>query len=109
VEPATAAASAGAPALEAAGVRPEPVYGVQLQNFAVPGLPAEGGIAVEYEPVPVALAGGETAVLMRPAYRVTDPGYGPMHPDTRISPRLAPPMIGLGLLEAIHESDILAQ
>src|SRR5690606_3082629 len=32
----------------------------------------------------------------------------PLHPQTRLSPRLAPPMLGLGLLEAIHEGDILA-
>ena len=30
------------------------------------------------------------------------------HPDLRISPRIGPPMIGLGLLEAIEEKDILA-
>ena len=107
--PAGAPDAAGDEGGAPAGVLPEPVYGVQLQNFAVPGLPAEGGIDVEYEPIPVALAGGETAVLMRPVYRVTDPGYGPMRADTMMSPRLAPPMIGLGLLEAIHESDILAQ
>src|SRR3546814_12869991 len=29
-------------------------------------------------------------------------------PDTGLSPRLAPPMLGLGLLEAIHQDDILA-
>src|SRR5690606_27135970 len=32
----------------------------------------------------------------------------PLHPDTLFSPRVAPPMIGLGLLEAIPESAILA-
>jgi CxxC motif-containing protein (DUF1111 family) len=30
-----------------------------------------------------------------------------MHPDTRFSARIAPPMIGLGLLEAIADADIL--
>jgi len=87
---------------------PDPVYGSQLQNFAVPGLPAEGRMEIEYEPVTVALNGGETATLMRPTYRVADLGYGPMRDDVQISPRLAQPMIGLGLLEAIHEADILA-
>jgi len=87
---------------------PEPVYGVQLQNFAVAGLPAEGRMEIEYEPVPVALNGGETATLMKPVYRIENLGYGPMRADTQLSPRLAPPMIGLGLLEAIHEADILA-
>lgn len=87
---------------------PDPVYGHQLQPFAVPGLAAEGRIRIDYSEVPVQLNGGESATLMDPSYRVEDLGYGPMHPDVRFSPRLAPPMLGLGLLEAIHEDDILA-
>ena len=87
---------------------PEPVYGVQLQNFSVAGLPAEGSLEIEYEPVTVELNGGETATLMRPTYRVGNLGYGPMRDDVQISPRIAQPMIGLGLLEAIHPADILA-
>lgn len=87
---------------------PEPVYGHQLQNFAVAGLPSEGRLVVDYAPLQVALAGGETATLMQPSYRIQDLNYGPMRADTQFSPRLAPPMIGLGLLEAIHEDDILA-
>ncbi|HYG43951.1 MAG TPA: di-heme oxidoredictase family protein, partial [Bordetella sp.] len=81
---------------------PEPVYGSQLQNFAVAGLPAEGRLEIEYEPVAVELNGGETATLMKPTYRIEDPAYGPMRDDMQMSPRLAPPMIGLGLLEAVH-------
>ena len=87
---------------------PDPVYGVQLQNFAVAGLPAEGSLQIDYTPVEVKLNGGETATLMRPAYRIENLGYGPMRADVQMSPRLAPPMIGLGLLEAVHEADILA-
>lgn len=87
---------------------PDPVYGEQLQPFAVPGLPAEGQISIRYTEVPVELNGGETVVLLHPDYRVENPGFGPLHPDIVMSPRLAPPMVGLGLLEAIHEDDILA-
>ena len=54
------------------------------------------------------LADGETVSLRVPAYRITDLGYGPLHPKTMISPRVAPQMIGLGLLEAIAQADILA-
>ena len=88
--------------------RPEPTYGSQLQDFAVPGVPAEGKMNVAYEEIPVALNGGETASLRRPAYAVSDLGYGPMAPDVMLSPRAAPPMIGLGLLEAVHPADIVA-
>ncbi|MBV0933759.1 di-heme oxidoreductase family protein [Marinobacterium weihaiense] len=91
------------------GVTPEPTYGTQLQTFAVPGLKAEGSIRLEYTYRLVELAGGESVELRQPIYTITDPGYGPLHPQTRLSPRLAPAMIGLGLLELIPAADILAR
>ena len=90
-------------------VGPDPTYGGQLQDFAVPGLPAEGRFVIDYETITVDLAGGETAELRRPTYRLVEPGYGPFADGVQTSPRIAPPMIGLGLLEAIHQDDILAQ
>jgi CxxC motif-containing protein (DUF1111 family) len=87
---------------------PDPVYGHQLQDLAVPGLPSEGKMAIRYTEEPVTLAGGETISLRRPSYSVTNPGYGPLDPKTTLSPRVAPAMIGLGLIEAIPEADILA-
>ena len=93
---------------DAVAFLPEPTYGVQLQNFSVAGLPTEGRMEISYEPVVVELAGGETVTLMKPTYRISDLGYGPMRKDVQVSPRLAQPMIGLGLLESIAEADILA-
>ena len=85
---------------DAAGA-PDPVYGAQLQDLAIPGLRREGRLAVEYR---------ETAANLRaPRYRIEELAYGPLAPDTATSPRVAPPMIGLGLLEAIDEADILAR
>jgi len=89
-------------------VIPEPTYGTQLQNFSVQGLAAEGRMTVTYEEVPVTLAGGEVVHLREPSYGITDLSYGPLHPDTMLSPRVAPPMIGVGLLEAIPAAEILA-
>ncbi len=89
-------------------VIPEPVYGGQLQNFAVPGLKAEGRMQISWKEVPVNLNGGETVMLRQPTYRISDLGYGPLQKDVMMSPRIAQPMIGLGLLEAVHENDILA-
>jgi CxxC motif-containing protein (DUF1111 family) len=56
----------------------------------------------------VKLAGGEVVKLRVPGYSLVDLSHGPLAPGTMISPRVAPPMIGLGLLEAIPETDILA-
>ncbi|NDR57863.1 di-heme oxidoreductase family protein [Aliiruegeria sabulilitoris] len=87
---------------------PEPRYGLQLQDKSVAGFPAEGRARVEYTEFPVAYADGSVETLRKPGYSIHQMGYGPLHPDVQISPRVAPPMIGLGLLEAIPEADILA-
>ena len=87
---------------------PEPTYGGQLQNFSVQGILAEGEITIAYEETPVTLADGEAVSLRRPTYGISGLHYGPLHPETMLSPRVAPPVIGMGLLEAISEADILA-
>lgn len=94
--------------IEQLGVVPEPVYGGQFQDMAVPGVTPEGKVRVEYTPVPVRFKDGTEVELRKPVLQFTQLGYGPMHPDTRFSARVAPPMIGLGLLEAIPEDAILA-
>ena len=94
--------------IEQVGVVPEPVYGGQLQDMAVPGVTPEGKVRVDYAPVNVTFKDGTVVELRKPDLQITQLGYGPMHPDTRFSARIAPPMIGLGLLEAISEQDILA-
>jgi CxxC motif-containing protein (DUF1111 family) len=86
---------------------PEPIYGGQLQDFAATGMAPEGQMAIRWTEVPVTLADGTIVSLRRPEYGVEDASYGPLHPDTQFSPRVAPQMIGLGLLEAIPAADIL--
>ncbi len=90
------------------GVVPEPAYGGQLQDVGIPGVAPEGKVRVDYEPMPVTFEDGTEVELRKPILRISNLGYGPMHPDTMFSARVAPPMIGLGLLESIREADILA-
>ena len=87
---------------------PAPIYGGQLQNRAIPGHRAEGDLAISYEEVPVTLADGTVVSLRKPTYSIADPAYGAPADDILLSPRVAPQMIGLGLLEQIHPADILA-
>ena len=87
---------------------PEPTYGGQLQDRSIQGLAAEGKLKIEYAEQEVKLADGESVSLRAPHYTLTDLGYGPISADVMISPRVAPPMIGLGLLEAVPEEQILA-
>ncbi|PCJ71868.1 MAG: thiol oxidoreductase [Rhodobiaceae bacterium] len=91
-----------------ANIVPEPTYGGQLQDIAIPGHAAEGRMTVDYQDVEISFADGATVNLRQPTYDFVDLGYGDMHPDAMFSPRIAPPMIGLGLLEAIAADDILA-
>ena len=51
---------------------------------------------------------GTKVVVEEPRYAIVDSRYGPLDPQVMVSPRVAPPMIGLGLLEAIAAPDILA-
>ena len=87
---------------------PEPVYGTQLQNFAIQGHAPEGEMTIAYAELPVTLADGEIVHLRAPRYGVSGLAYGPMSRDVMLSPRVAPQMPGVGLLEAIDEADILA-
>ncbi len=87
---------------------PDPTYGDQLQNFSVQGVGAEGEMLITYQETPIELADGETVNLRKPSYEVTRLTYGPLQQDAVLSPRVAPPVIGMGLLEAIAEEDILA-
>ncbi|HEY0285955.1 MAG TPA: di-heme oxidoredictase family protein [Pseudomonas sp.] len=90
------------------GLLPEPIYGAQLQDMAIPGVAPEGKVRVEYDSMTLHFRDGTPIHLRRPTLQITQLGYGPMHPQTRTSARVAPPMIGLGLLEAIPVSAILA-
>ncbi len=86
----------------------DPTYGTQLQTFSVAGLAAEGVPRVTYTEEKILLSGGETATLRRPTYSIENLGYRPLDAGTLLSPRIAPQMIGMGLLGAIPARDILA-
>ncbi|MCI5038772.1 MAG: c-type cytochrome [Donghicola eburneus] len=90
------------------GAAPEPTYGLQLQDKSIPGIAPEGQMQITYSEVPVTLGDGTVVTLRAPEYDVVDLQSGPLHSDVQLSPRIAPQMIGLGLLEAIPAADILA-
>ncbi|MFP8780131.1 di-heme oxidoredictase family protein [Hydrogenophaga sp. RWCD_12] len=97
----------GTPALHD-GVVPEPTYGDQFNNAGIQGVKPEGTVRIHGTPVHGRFADGTRYTLQQPQYRFTDLGYGPMAKDVMVSPRIAPHMAGLGLLEAIPEGEILA-
>ncbi|WP_373187500.1 di-heme oxidoredictase family protein [Halopseudomonas sp.] len=94
--------------LEQHGFAPHPVYGSQLQTAAIPGFKPEADLVINWTQREEQLADGTTVILRVPDYRIENPQYGPLPADLLISPRVAPPMIGLGLLQNIPEQHILA-
>lgn len=94
--------------LEQHGFVPHPVYGSQLQTAAIPGFKPEAELIIDWTQREDTLADGTSVMLREPAYRIDNPQYGPLPADLLTSPRVAPPMIGLGLLQSIPEERILA-
>lgn len=107
----------------------EMTYGGQIQTFGVAsfegndpslGLPryngallGDGAIGeafafIEYEEIPGEYPDGQSYSLRNPTYRLKDLSYGPISAGIKLSPRVAPPMFGLGLLGAIPSEDIEA-
>lgn len=86
-----------------------PMYGGQLQDRGIQGVPAEARIAVQWTDMPVTFADGYVETLRAPRFELTKPGYGAFDNEMMVSPRVALPMIGLGLLEQIPDDDIKKQ
>lgn len=82
---------------------PDPIYGDQIQGSANPGVTPEADVVVRYHPVRGTFADGEPYELTKPEYRLEHAGYGAPSAGLLASPRVAPAMIGLGLLEAVPE------
>jgi CxxC motif-containing protein (DUF1111 family) len=101
------------------GPRPHPHYGDQLQNRALQGqtldliptydpIPAEAEIYFEWEEHTERLADGTEVSLRRPRPTFESLAFGELGPEVLFSVRNAPPVFGLGLLEAVPEDALLA-
>ncbi len=90
------------------GPLPHSAYGDQLNENGVPGVAGEGRAQIRYTTRRVKLRGGEIIHLREPALHFTDLAYGRFPDNMLTSPRIAPPIFGLGLLEAVPEATLLA-
>lgn len=89
------------------GPVPVPGYGDQLQPRALVGVMPEGDVSISYTDHVYQFADGVSYSLREPLY--TFKGlYMPMPGNVLLSPRVAAPIFGLGLLEALSENTILA-
>jgi CxxC motif-containing protein (DUF1111 family) len=83
-------------------------YGDQLQDRSINGVPAEGTMVITYDEVQGTYADGTPYTLLAPSYSIGSPAYGPIPDDVMISPRVAPAVFGVGLLQAVPEATITA-
>jgi len=90
------------------GFIPEPNYGTQISINGVPGVPFEAKPWVYYSTKDIHYPDGVVVTLQQPTIELKNLGYGDLHPNTIVSARIAPALVGLGLLEQITDAQILA-
>jgi CxxC motif-containing protein (DUF1111 family) len=104
---------------EHGGPKPHPNYGDQFQNDALRGpfpdfafhtapVPPEAALYLAWEEHTLTLPDGDQVALRKPRLRVESLAFGPLGEDAMTSLRIAQPLHGLGLLEAVPESTLLA-
>ncbi len=86
----------------------DPVYGGQLQDKAILSVQNEASVRVTYQEQGGQYADGTAYSLRQPVYEFFNLNYGAFSPGLMFSPRIAPQMPGLGLLEVVPEANIVA-
>ncbi|HUS30897.1 MAG TPA: di-heme oxidoredictase family protein [Kofleriaceae bacterium] len=89
------------------GPIPLPGYGTQLQDHATVGLP-EVRVMLTWIETSMMYDDGELIAVREPRLDIVGANSTPLPQGTRFSYRTAPPVIGLGLLEAIPQSTLEA-
>ena len=84
-----------------------PGFGGQIQDQALLGASPEASATISYTDLPVTYPDGTKVTLRNPAYALQNP-YIALPGGYMLSPRLAPRLVGMGLLENIPESTILS-
>ncbi|MEO0650331.1 MAG: di-heme oxidoredictase family protein [Planctomycetota bacterium] len=90
------------------GVIPDPIYGDQIQNNAILDLAPEARVRTEWREVEGQYADGTAYTLREPVFHFDDPGYGQLSAGLQTSGRVAPPMIGVGLLDTVSHETLAA-
>ncbi|BBN89659.1 di-heme oxidoreductase family protein [Azospira sp. I09] len=82
------------------GPLPHPAYGDQLNEEGIAGVRGEGRAAIRWIEREEKLADGTPVRLRRPRIVFSETAYGTLD-DALTSPRVGPPVFGLGLLQAV--------
>ncbi|MEP6952040.1 MAG: di-heme oxidoredictase family protein [Ginsengibacter sp.] len=89
------------------GPKAVPGFGLQLQDVATFGVSPEARVTISYIESNFTFTDGETVQLRNPSYQIQNP-YTSLPADYLFSPRMAPSVFGIGLLENIPEATILS-
>lgn len=88
-------------------ILPVPGYGTQIQTKATFGVLPEAKLSYHTTTVEGSMMDGTKYNLRQPNFFLEN-FYVPFPSNAQMSIRIAPPILGLGLLEAIREEDIVA-
>ena len=80
-------------------------FGTQLQTKSIYGVTPEGKINIIYNPITETFADGYNVILQNPTYSISNT-YISLPTGVLLSPRVAPPVFGLGLIDAIPTTNI---
>ena len=89
------------------GPKSVPGFGDQLQNRSILGVSKEADVNISFNEQTFSFSDGTEYKLRFPMYTVNN-AYTSFPGNAMLSPRVALPVFGLGLLEAISDADILA-
>lgn len=87
---------------------PHPVYGNQLSVRSLPGTKPEAEVLVSYKEIVGSYPDGIKFRIQKPIFSFEETGYEPLD-DFHYSPRVAPSVFGLGLLDSIPDEILLRQ
>jgi CxxC motif-containing protein (DUF1111 family) len=90
------------------GPAPVPGFGTQLDLRAIPGLQPGVQASITYRDSTASFGDGATYSLRVPSYQFTNP-YTPLPSTLLFSPRVAPFIVGMGLLENVPDALLLAR
>ena len=95
------------------GPNPHPNYGTEIQMFDIvtrkdkSARAGEAEVFIDWVTQKFSFADGETLELRQPKVRVENLNFGPLGEGTMLSLRNSQAMMGVGLLEAVSDKDIL--
>lgn len=68
----------------------------------------ETNLRIEWQPQTYQYLGGKTIELRKPMLHLNNLAYGTLHPNTQKSFRSAPPLLGVGLIEQVLQTNTFA-